>query len=140
MSPETQDSGRVWRIPRYGVVAVLCGALVWAAFLGWDNTYYQVAPEFPGDSGLRGPYMTWQVALCVIFLVFTAASFAWVMTRQAAAVTVSLGFWFCWTTAAAVQGDGLFIIGSGMLALGLYVGTLVAASLGIIVQRRIKHL
>ena len=121
-------SSRDGRTTRSGsLLAVVLGALTWAACLGWDRA----APYDTATHSVQGPYLTLQaVGRGLTVLVLTAVLAArW--GAVVAAVGVSLGFWVGWTVDAATQDDsGLFVIGAMMLAFGLAAGTALAAALG----------
>lgn len=108
------------------LVAAALGAAVWAAWLGWDRSYYTDA------SGQRaGPYTATQVIGCAATVGVVTAVLGALRNPFIAAGGVTLGFWLVWTVDAATQDDsGLFAVGSVLLLLGLVAGTSLAASIG----------
>ena len=110
----------------FGVGAVL-GALLWAAWLGWDRTAsYDVM-----TGTVQDPYVTLQVLGCALTVGLVTAYLAARWHPAAAAIGVGLGFWVAWTAwASATDGSGLWAVGAVMLAAGLAGGTAVAAAAG----------
>ena len=108
-------------------VGLLLGALTWGVWLGWDRTAsYDVV-----TGTIQSPYVTLQVLGCVLTVETVTAVLAARWHPAAGAVGVGLGFWVVWTVDAASQdGSGLFAVGSMMLAVGLALGTSVAAAVG----------
>ena len=103
------------------------GALTWGAWLGWDRT----ASHDVVTGTVQYPYVTLQVLGCALTVSTVAALLAALWQPVPGAAGVALGFWFVWTVDAASQDDsGLFAVGSIMLAVGLALGTTVAAALG----------
>jgi hypothetical protein len=112
---------------RGSVLAVVLGALTWAAWLGWDRT---ASFDVVTDS-VQYPYVTLQVLGCAVTVLVVTAVLA-ARGNPVAAGGVSLGFWLCWTVDAATQDDsGLFVVGAFLLAFGLAAGTTVAALVGV---------
>jgi hypothetical protein len=101
--------------------------LTWGVWLGWDRTAsYDVV-----TGTIQSPYVTLQVLGCVLTVGTVTAVLAARWHPVAVAVGVGLGFWVVWTVDAASQDDsGLFAVGSMMLAVGLALGTSVAAAIG----------
>ena len=116
-------------------VALVCGAvlgaLTWAAWLGWDRT-----PSYDVVTGtVQTPYVTLQVLGCALTVGVVTGFLAARSQPVAAALGVGLGFWVAWTLwAASTDGSGLYAVGSMMLAIGLALGTTIAAYLGVVVQ------
>lgn len=108
-------------------VSVLAGAVVWAAWLGWDRTAsYDVV-----TGTVQSPYVTLQVLGCALTVGVVTAVLAARWSPVAAAAGSSVGFLACWTVDAASQDDsGLFVIGALLLAMGLAAGTAVSAAVG----------
>jgi len=108
-------------------VGLLLGALTWGAWLGWDRTAsYDVV-----TGTVQSPYVTLQVLGCALTVGTVTAVLAARWHPVAGAAGVGLGFWLGWTVDAASRDDtGLFAVGSLMLAVGLALGTAVAAVVG----------
>jgi hypothetical protein len=108
-------------------IGFLFGALTWGAWLGWDRTAsYDVV-----TGTVQSPYVTLQVLGCALTVATVTAVLAARWHPVAGAAGVGLGFWLLWTIDAASQDDsGLFAVGSMMLAVGLALGTAVAAAVG----------
>ena len=109
------------------VLGVVLGALIWAAWLGWDRT-----PSYDVITGtVQTPYVTLQVLGCALTVGVVTGVLAARRHPVAAAFGVSLGFWVVWTVdAASHDASGLYAVGSLMLAVGLAGGTALAASVG----------
>ncbi len=126
---EAGSGPRTARRPAGFVLAVgfLLGAVTWAAWLGWDRTAsYDVV-----TGTVQSPYVTLQVLGCALTVATVTAVLAARWRPVAAAVGVGLGFWLVWTVdAASKDQSGLFAVGSIMLAVGLALGTAVAAAVG----------
>ncbi|MFJ1753148.1 hypothetical protein [Kitasatospora sp. NPDC088134] len=116
------------------LVPLLASALAWALWLGWDQR-----KDVHPDGSETGPYQPWQV----VGLVLTAAAaVCWSAYRgralpaaAGAAAGLAGAAWIDWSG----EGDGLYVIGVAMTALGTLAaaGTLAApvAALG----RRRQH-
>ena len=109
------------------VLAVVLGALTWAAWLGWDRT-----ASFDVVTGsVQYPYVTLQVLGCALTVLVLTAVLSARGRPVIAATGVGLGFWLVWTVDAASQDDtGLFALGAIFLAFALVVGTTLAALAG----------
>ena len=80
---------------------------------------------------IQSPYVTLQVLGCALTVGMVTAVLAARWHPVAGAAGVGLGFWLVWTVDAASRDDtGLFAVGSMMLAVGLVLGTTVAAAVG----------
>jgi hypothetical protein len=103
------------------------GALLWGAWLGWDRSAsYDVVTH-----SVQSPYVTLQVVGCALTVGVITALLAARWHPVAAAGGVALGFWLPWTVDAAIQDEtGLFAVGSILLAIGLALGTALAAATG----------
>ena len=114
-------------------LAVLIGLVVWAAWLGWDDTTsYDVVTRQD-----ESPYVTLQVLGCGLTVGVVTALLAARWSPVVAATGVSVGFWWAWTAwAAASDSTGLFLIGAIGLAFGLAAGTSFAAFVGVVVAAR----
>ena len=116
-------------------LGVVLGALTWAAWLGWDRTAsYDVI-----TGTVQKPYVTLQVLGCAVTVGAVTAVLAARWHPVAAAVGVGLGFWVVWTLwAAAHDATGLYLVGALMLAIGLAVGTTMAAAVGVVVRTAVE--
>lgn len=110
------------------VIAVVAGALLWAAWLGWDRT-----ASFDVVTGtVQYPYVTLQVLGCALSVGVVVAAFAARLRPVTGAAGVAVGFWLVWTVDAASKDEtGLFGVGALLLAAGLALGTTVAAAVGV---------
>lgn len=108
--------------------ALLAGALVWGAWLGWDRTAsYDVV-----TGTVQYPYVTLQVLGCALCVGVVVALFAARRFPLTGAGGVAAGFWAAWTVDAAATDDtGLFAVGALLLGMGLVVGTAAAAGVGL---------
>ncbi|MGW4647613.1 hypothetical protein [Kitasatospora sp. NPDC004289] len=105
--------------PAAALLLALFAAAAWTAWLGWDQRY----DELP-DGSVSGPYQAWQVIGLVLTLL---PAVLWAALRQYPAAGV-LGVSGGLATAAWVDwsgGDGLFVIGVGMVAIGSLASTAV---------------
>lgn len=109
-------------------VAAVLGTAIWASWLGWDRT-----ASYDRITGtVQDPYVTLQVLGCAMTVGLVVAVLAARQRPLTGAGGVALGFWVPWTVDAATQDDsGLFAVGALLLAIGLAVGTTVAAVIGI---------
>ncbi|MCZ2805903.1 hypothetical protein O2W18_12370 [Modestobacter sp. VKM Ac-2983] len=114
--------------------AAALSVLAWAAWLAWDREY-QVDPVTNTTSG---PYETWQVAGSVLTLLAAAVLAGWVQRPLVAALVVTVPFTLCWTVDAGLQDEtGLFMVGALLIAVGLFLGSLlVAVGVGRVTGRR----
>lgn len=105
----------------------LLGAVTWGVWLGWDRTAsYDVV-----TGTIQSPNVTLQVIGCALTVGTVTAVLTALGHPVAGTAGVALGFWSVWTVDAASRDDsGLFAVGSILLALGLALGTSVAAALG----------
>lgn len=108
------------------VVVALLSAVAWFAWLGWDHTY-QIDPATHIASG---PYETWQgvgSGITVIVVVLIAAGFA---APRDIAFSSALGYAFAWGW-TSIPGDesGMSGVGLVMVLIGVFAGTIVAASM-----------
>ncbi|MFQ1004222.1 hypothetical protein [Modestobacter sp. SSW1-42] len=110
------------------LLALVLGALTWAAWLGWDRT---ASFDVVTDS-VQYPYVTLQVLGCALTVLVLTAVLAARGRPVLAASGVGLGFWLVWTVDAASRDDsGLFVVGAFFLAFGLAAGTALAALAGV---------
>lgn len=109
------------------VLALLLGAAIWGAWLGWDRQYYLD----PGSGTMQGPYRPVQVVGCGLTFLLVTAVLASRWRPVAVALGTTAGFWIAWTVDAATQDEtGLFLVGSMMLMVGLVSGSALAALVG----------
>jgi hypothetical protein len=118
------------------VACLLVGSASWAAWLGWDHTYYyDVATRTQ-----QGPYRPAQVIACAVTIGLLTAllSLWWRPLVVAAGVTV--GFWTVWTIQAAHEdSSGLYVVGSVLLLVGLVIGTSLAGAVGWAARRLVRR-
>ncbi|MFK5688533.1 hypothetical protein ACI3EY_02610 [Ornithinimicrobium sp. LYQ92] len=108
-------------------LALLLGAAIWGAWLGWDRQYYLD----PGSGTMQGPYRPAQVVGCGLTFLLVTAALASRWRPVAVALGTTAGFWLVWTVDAASQDPtGLFLVGSMMLMVGLVSGSALAALVG----------
>lgn len=105
-------------------LALLLGAVTYAAWLGWDTEYY-----YDADVGAyQGPYRPAQVVGCAVTFALLTGLLALRWRPVVVSAGMTLGFWLPWTVQAATQDEtGLFVVGSGLLLAGLAAGSAVAA-------------
>ncbi len=124
------SSGWHWRVAvilAELLISLLVGAAIWAAWLGWDHSYYYDA----ATGRNQGPYRPAQVVACAatVGLLTVLLALRWHPLVVAAGVTV--GFWIVWTVQAASEDEtGLYAVGSILLLLGLVLGTSIASAVG----------
>ncbi|MBA3232992.1 MAG: hypothetical protein H0T17_03440 [Propionibacteriales bacterium] len=123
-------TGRSWRalvLLAELVVSLLLGAAVWAAWLGWDHSYYYD----PVVGAYQGPYRQAQVVACALTVGLLTALLALRWNPVVVAAGITVGFWVVWTVQAGSEDDsGLFLVGSILLLGGLVLGTTVASAVG----------
>ncbi len=111
----------------------LFAALMWLAWLGWDDDYYTV------DGVQQGPYRAWQVVGCGPSICVGAVA-ALVWARRGAvllAAAATVGFAVPWAVYAASTDDsGLWLVGLVMLLGGAFVGLVVVLTVCEAVLRR----
>ena len=108
--------------------AVALGTLIaYLAWLGWDQT-----KERGADGSLHGPYQWWQVAGLVITIVALASIGGRLMPPLLPAVVIAVVLTLTWSVDAATElgteNDGLWPIGSAMIAAGSFAAVWVVAS------------
>ena len=109
------------------VIMPLIGAAIWAAWLGWDHSYYYDAAV----GAYQGPYTPWQVIACALTVELLAFLLALAWNPFVVAGGMTFGFWLAWTVQASREdASGLFLVGSIMLLIGLVVGTAIAGVVG----------
>lgn len=126
------------RMPSVTVVAgaVALGTLIaYLAWLGWDQT-----KELGADGYLHGPYQSWQVAGLVITIVALASIGGRLMPPLLSAFVISVVLTLTWSVDAAtdpgMENDGLWPIGSIMIAAGSFTAVWVVASASAVWTRR----
>lgn len=104
--------------------AAVLSVLAWAVWLSWDREY-----QFdPATSTTSGPYAEWQVVGCVLTLLAAAVLAGWVQRPLVAALVVTVPFTVGWTVDAALRDEsGLFLVGALLIAVGLFLGSLLVA-------------
>lgn len=123
---------------RLGLAALglaVFAAVMWAAWLGWDDDYYTV------DGVEQGPYRTWQVLGCGASVAVGAVlAQAWARTRGAVvlAVAAAVGFAVPWTVhAAATDDSGLWFVGLVLLLGGAVIGLVLLLTVAAAVRSRL---
>lgn len=114
---------------------ILLGAGIWAAWLGWDTSSY----EIPGRPGLHGPHTAAQVVACALTVGLATALLTLRNDPEITALGISLGFGAGWTISALVQSEGpSTLFGAALLAVVLITGTALAASVGYVLRRPLE--
>lgn len=127
----TRLTQRVGRSVRIVVLAAIVAAAIWAAWLGWDNSYYRVPLEFPGDDGLRGPFTTAQVLGYAITLIAVAVVAAARWNPVLTGIGMFAGTWIPFTIwAVTVIGGSTVSIGIMLSAIGMSLGAVLFSCLG----------
>lgn len=136
------DAALDWNRPvRVVVVSALVAAVIWAAWLGWDNTYYRVALEFPGDDGLRGPYTTDQVLGYAITVSVVAVIAAARWNPVATGIGMFAGTWAPFTIwAVVVIGGSTVGVGIFLSLVGMSVGAALFSTLGFALGAAVRRL
>ncbi len=115
-------TGSPARLPAAALALAVFAALMWLAWLGWDDDYYTV------DGVQQGPYRAWQVIGCGLSICVGAVA-ALVRARRGAvllAAAASVGFAIPWGVYAASTDDsGLWVVGLVMLLGGSFIGLVV---------------
>jgi hypothetical protein len=121
-----------WRVLRLAadlILMLLVGAAIWAAWLGWDHTYYYEAGAW------HGPYRPSQVVACGVTVLVVAGLLALRWNPFVVAIGITVGFWWVWTLdAAGNDSSGLYVIGSILVMFGLAAGTALASTLGYVLR------
>ena len=99
------------------ITSLAVGGVAWAAWLGWDNSYYYDAAA----GTLQGPYRPSQVIACAVTVGVLTALLA---------CDGTLSLWPQVSHSASGPRGPLYMIGSIMLFGGLVVGTAVASTIG----------
>jgi hypothetical protein len=120
-------SGRALSLVGEFIASLAVGVATWAAWLGWDNTYYYDATV----GALQGPYRPSQVIGCAVTVALLTGLLALRWHPAAVAAGMTVGFWAAWTLQAGSEDQsGLYMIGSIMLLAGLLFATAVASAIG----------
>lgn len=100
------------------VAVAAATVLNWTAWLGWDQKY----DEHP-DGGVSGPYEAWQVAGLVAVL--AALVVATALARRPWTAVLAPTFGMALAVAADWSDDdsGLWIVGAGMIVIGMLAAT-----------------
>ncbi|MFI0354523.1 hypothetical protein [Actinomadura sp. 9N407] len=121
---------------KYVLAALLSLALTllnWFAWLGWDQQR-DVHP----DGHSTGPYEPWQVIGLILVLAVMGGIAVWRRQAAAAVVGATVGM----TVAAAVDwsddGDGLWVIGAGLVGIGTLLVGGITLGLASIVRREVE--
>jgi hypothetical protein len=101
--------------------------ITYLAWLGWDQT-----KELGPDGYLHGPYQEWQVAGLVITLVVLASIGGRLVRPLLSAFVIPVVLTLTWSIDAAIdpgtENDGLWPIGSIMIAVGSFAAVLLVSS------------
>jgi hypothetical protein len=136
----TESSSKTAELVRallWGVAAAAFTVSSYLVCLGWQ-TPKDINPETREETG---PYTVWQVLLLATILAAIAATLGWLrLIRVALAVVpTTLTVLFAADTATAPNRDGLWAIGTVLVALGSLAGVAVAATLGRLIPARNSH-
>jgi hypothetical protein len=104
-----------------GTLAVIALTLAtWWLWLGRDHTYY----TDPATGFQAGPYTAPQVAGCILTLALIGALGGWFLRWWLTALALTITFTSAWTADAAANDDsGLFVVGAGLVLIGLTIGS-----------------
>lgn len=117
------------------VVLAAATVLTWYLWLGRDTEY-----QIDANGVASGPYTTGQVAGCVLtLLVLLVAAVLLGVRPLIAAATMTLAFTITWTSWAADDETGLFLVGAIMVFVGCALGTTAVALLTHAVRRRSRR-
>jgi hypothetical protein len=100
-------------------------AAAWWLWLGRD-TEYQTDPATGVTSG---PYETWQVVGCVLSLAVLAFTAGLMLRPWIVVPTMAGAFTIAWSTVAARDETGLWLVGAILVFVGLTFGSAVVSSL-----------
>jgi hypothetical protein len=108
----------------------------WWLWLGWD-TGYTVDAETGSTSG---PYEPWQVVGCVLTLAVLAALAGTRLSPWLVAPVMTVAFTVAWSWRAASSDDsGLWVVGAGLVLIGMAIGaTVVSVGARWVVGRRAR--
>lgn len=124
---------------RTAILTVALGALtvgVWWVWLGSD-TGYRIDPVTQASTG---PYEAAQVIACVLCLLVLAVAASVLLPPWPVVVTMTVAFVAAWSINAAVRdGSGLWVVGAGLLTVGMAVGTALVAMATGAAQRRYRR-
>ena len=110
---------------RISIVAAVVSALGYLGWLAWD----QDVDVRASDGYVTGPYQAWQIIGLIIVLIALAI---YVGLRQCpfeGSLAIALVLTICFAVDAATNsdGDGLWVIGAAMIAIGSFAGGLLIA-------------
>jgi hypothetical protein len=107
---------RVLGVPGLAVLSVAA----WSLWLGWDHEYQ----TDPATGVSSGPYEAWQVAGCVLSLVAIAIVGGLLLGPWLVVPTMTVAFTGAWSASAASTDDtGLWVVGAGLVFIGLALGS-----------------
>jgi hypothetical protein len=124
MRPESDGTPR-----RRAVTAAVAGGVSaggYLAFLAWDQH------QAPGADGyLHGPYETWQVVAFVLLLAGVAGWSGWRHHQVTGSLIATAAVTIAWSADAATDrgNDGLWPVGSFLVAIGTLAGSLLVSGL-----------
>jgi hypothetical protein len=120
--------------PLVAVLAAVGAVATWWAWLGWESGYV----TDPDSGAVSGPYSVAQVAGCVLTLVALAAVAGWFAAPWWVVPALSAAFTAAWTVDAARRDDsGLFVVGAGLVLVGVALGSgLVCTAAWLAARRR----
>ena len=110
-----------------GGAMALSTLIAYAAWLGWDQT-----KELGADGYLHGPYQWWQVAGLALMVLALAATGERLGHPVISAVMITAALTLAWSVDAAtdpgMENDGLWPIGSVVIAVSSFAGVLLLSS------------
>jgi hypothetical protein len=118
---------------KYVLPAVLSLAVTllnWYAWLGWDQRY-DVHP----DGHATGPYQPWQVIGLIAVLAVVGGVSVWRRSALAALIGMTAGMVIATVVDWSDDDSGLWVIGAGLVAIGMLVVGGVVLGLASIVRR-----
>lgn len=119
--------------PLVALLAAVAAAATWFGWLGWESGYV----TDPATGAVSGPYSVAQVAGCVVTLLVVGAVAGWSAAPWWVAPAITLAFTAAWTVDAAAGDDsGLFVVGAGLVLVGLALGSGLVCTLAWLLARR----
>jgi hypothetical protein len=114
---------------RRAVTAAVAGGVSaggYLAFLGWDRH-----KTLGADGYLHGPYETWQVVALVLLLAGVAGWSGWRHDQVIGSLIATATVTIAWSIDAATdrENDGLWPVGSFLVAIGTLAGSLLVSGL-----------
>ena len=110
-----------------GAILAVATLIAYLAWIGWDQT-----KQLGADGYLHGPYESWQVAGLVITVLALAAIGGWRGQVVASILAIPAVLTLTWSvdaaTDAGMENDGLWPIGSTMIAGGSFVGVFIVSA------------